>query len=501
MRRKKEQPERPPKPRKRPGSFGWKLTFRQTLRMLGMLVMVDILLVALYAASLLAVTEQSVAGLIGEDGGEPLAQPSVLSPGALVTPENELPPGWWRMPDWEGVGVRQGLPRSLRLEEAEANYPWGWSRVVYAVHIPRPEGGYLRADFDLTGSLLRFWVSGIIIGGAEFIMLFLGFLGTRLSVKKTLAPIEQLARTTSTIAADPVRPRVRDRDKRREELPLSGTIHTLNTITAKRLDTRIAIDDERQELRGLAGAINGMLDRLDAAYQSQLRFVSDASHELRTPIAVIQGYANLLDRWGKDDPAALAESIEAIKSEAAGMQELVEQLLFLARSDNNSITLEMETQDMSLLAGEVLRETRLIDQSHPYFSDIAPGLLVLGDGGLLKQALRIFVDNAIKYTPAGGNIKVSAGADGQWVRVSVSDDGIGIPEEDIPRVFDRFFRSDESRARKTGGTGLGLSIAKWTVQRHGGHVEVISRKDVGTRVTMVLPVVQPQSAAPYAQSC
>jgi len=218
-----------------------------------------------------------------------------------------------------------------------------------------------------------------------------------------------------------------------------------------------------------------------------LRFVSDASHELRTPIAVIQGYANLLDRWGKNDEKTLQESIDAIKNEAEGMKGLVEQLLFLAKSDNNTIAVDAKVVDLAGIVKEVENETRMIDESHVFSSDIDQDLLVYGDEQLLKRALRIFVDNSIKYTPDGGNIKILAKGNDDQVTVSVSDTGIGIPDEDISRVFDRFFRADESRTRKSGGTGLGLSIAKWIVERSGGYLEIVSRTDIGTKITAVFP--------------
>lgn len=129
-------------------------------------------------------------------------------------------------------------------------------------------------------------------------------------------------------------------------------------LTPAHLDTRISVGDTQKELKSLAAAINGMLDRLGEAYRSQARFVSDASHELRTPIAVIQGYVNLLDRWGKHDPKAMQESIDAIKGEAAAMKELVEQLLFLARGDNAGIHLEMEALGpVGTGSGGVFRDT------------------------------------------------------------------------------------------------------------------------------------------------
>ena len=316
----------------------------------------------------------------------------------------------------------------------------------------------------------------------EMLVIFFSIFSTRRATKRILRPINEL-----TAVAQIMNHTTPKSTPARQELQLSGTIDTLNTITEDHLDMRIAIDDEREELKGLASAINAMLDRLDVAYQTQLRFVSDASHELRTPISVIQGYANLLDRWGKNDPKALQESIDAIKAEASGMEFLVEQLLFLARSDNNTIKMEPETVDMTGLAEDIVRETTMIDSTHTITGAMGADLSVFGDSQLLKQAVRIFVDNAIKYTPEGGHIRISGEKTDGMVRISVSDDGIGIAEKDLPQVFGRFFRADESRTRKTGGTGLGLAIAKWIIDRHGGYLEIVSRENIGTKITAVLP--------------
>jgi len=246
------------------------------------------------------------------------------------------------------------------------------------------------------------------------------------------------------------------------------------------------VDDTQSELKTLASAINGMLDRINESYRSQARFVSDASHELRTPISVIQGYANLLDRWGKKDEKTLQESIDAIKDETANMKGLVEQLLFLARGDNNTLALQIERFELSSLAVEVLRETQMIDGGHEYDSTVTP-VIINADKGLIKQAMRILIDNAMKYTPPGKQIKVSVSNAHGYAQLCVQDEGIGIPPDAVPKIFDRFFRADESRARTTGGTGLGLSIAKWITERHGGHMEVLSRQDIGTRISIMLP--------------
>ncbi|MCL2057020.1 MAG: HAMP domain-containing histidine kinase [Oscillospiraceae bacterium] len=328
-----------------------------------------------------------------------------------------------------------------------------------------------------------------VLMAIQFFMILFGSIGIRRTTRNILRPISELAATARIInnaSPTPVR----------QELKLDGAIDTLNAITEEHLDRRISIDDEREELKGLASAINAMLDRLDAAYQAQLRFVSDASHELRTPISVIQGYANLLDRWGKRDEKALQESIDAIKTEAHGMEGLVEQLLFLARSDNNSLALEMGEVDISALAEEIVKETAMIDESHKIIGKIDENLRVYGDSRLLKQAVRIFADNAIKYTPQGGRISISAKKDDGQVYLSVSDTGIGVAEGDLSQVFERFFRADASRARKTGGTGLGLAIAKYIIDRHGGHLDIISRENIGTKITAVLPVRGLASSSP-----
>jgi signal transduction histidine kinase len=152
--------------------------------------------------------------------------------------------------------------------------------------------------------------------------------------------------------------------------------------------------------------------------------------------------------------------------------------------------MQVEPIDASLLANEVFQSTQVIDKDHVFTADIEPGCFIEGDDGLVKQALRILMDNAVKYTPSGESIRLGVKRDGEWIKLSVTDNGIGIPEEDLPHVVERFFRSDESRARATGGTGLGLSIASWIIRRHDGHLEILSRRDIGTKRTIKLPAAQ-----------
>jgi signal transduction histidine kinase len=358
---------------------------------------------------------------------------------------------------------------------------WLSVQTVFAVPAasPAPAQAVCLVTFRHDAFFLVLWRGFCILLAVEILTLIRGAFKIRRSTRRMLRPILTLTRAAENINKEP-------------SLKLSGAIDTLNTITEQHLDKRIAMEDERVELKGLASAINGMLDRLDAAYHAQLRFVSDASHELRTPISVIQGYANLLDRWGKKDEKTLQESIDAIKNEAGSMQALVEQLLFLARGDNYSVVPALTEVDISLAAEEVLRETKLIDPTHQFQSRIEPGVRIRGDIPLLKRALRILIDNSVKYTPAGGTITIKTVRSAQkpgFAEISVSDSGIGIPDEALPHLFERFYRADESRARKSGGAGLGLAIAKWIVDSHQGFVEVVSRKDMGAKFTLFFPAM------------
>ena len=295
-------------------------------------------------------------------------------------------------------------------------------------------------------------------------------------IRSLLAPLEAMGETADVLSQSDLRPE-----------DLECLIRRLDNINVSHLSSRVSLPQGSQELDGLTRAINAMLERIDQGYQAQARFVSDASHELRTPISVIQGYANLLNRWGKDNPAARQEAIDAIVQESDSMARLVEQLLFLVRGDNDTQVVHLEQVDLTLVADEVARETQLLDTGREISAQLEPMVLVQADPRLVKQAYRILVDNAVKYTPEGGHIRLSLCQEGGTARLAVADDGPGIPREELGKLFRRFYRADQSRNRQTGGTGLGLSIAHWIAQRHGGWIEVTSRPGVGSRFTLVLP--------------
>ena len=314
-----------------------------------------------------------------------------------------------------------------------------------------------------------------IIGIVECIFLLEEITFGTAKVRKTLKPLNEIAET-----ADRLSDMVFDEEKFHS---LEDAISKISPISS---DERIHIGDS--EFKGLEDAINKLLDRMRDSYRQQARFVSDASHELRTPISVIQGYANMLDRWGKSDESILDESITAIKSESENMKNLVEQLLFLARGINGKTQLTITEFSLSDMIKDVVEESKMIDDKHIYSYIKLEDVNIYGDSGLLKQTARILVENAAKYTENGEDIILKIGRNNKGeAYFSVQDNGIGMDTKDVPHIFERFFRADTARVRKNGGTGLGLSIAKWIIDNHNGYFSVLSRKEVGTRITVYLP--------------
>ena len=258
-------------------------------------------------------------------------------------------------------------------------------------------------------------------------------------------------------------------------------------------DNKLSFGDE--DLLGIEAAMNNLLNRIRESNRQQARFVNDASHELRTPIAVIEGYANMLARWGREDEKVLDESITAIQNESAHMKHLVEQLLFLARGDAGRTMLSPVETDLCETMREVYEESLMIDENHIYrLNKPDEAVKAIVDEGLIKQAVRILVDNSAKYTKEKDEIILSVGrltenmatnaSDVGRVYLQVQDTGIGMKEADVEHMFERFYRADD--ARSIGGTGLGLAIAKWIVDRHEGYFEITSREELGTRIRIVL---------------
>ena len=284
--------------------------------------------------------------------------------------------------------------------------------------------------------------------------------------------------------------------RRRERLhktvlaPIRDITELASTLSASNLSNRINIAGTKNELKDLAVVINSMLDRIERSYNSQKQFVSDASHELRTPIAVLQGYINMLSRWGKSDPEILDEGISAIAQETESMKELVESLLFLARHDKKTLMMEMERFDALDVLTELHREAAMVTPEDTFVLPAAESCPMEGDRSMVKQVMRILCDNAVKYTPKGGMITLGIERRPGWVTLSVQDNGPGISQEDLPKIFDRFYRADAARRSEGGGHWLGLSIARIIVMAHGGKLRVRSKVGVGSTFYVDLPEKQ-----------
>ncbi len=311
---------------------------------------------------------------------------------------------------------------------------------------------------------------------------FIGFIAEHFTgrglIKRYLRPIDEIALSAERISSQA--------EHSTDVTQVASLEHAINKIDDS--DKRVAVHDS--ELGGLEAAVNNMLKRLEDSKRKQIRFVDDASHELRTPIAVIQGYVNMLDRWGKDDPKVMEESIAAIKNESEHMKTLIDQLLFLARGDMDRHALHKMPLDANELMEEVAEESRMIDETHDYEfePDVAPRT-IHADPAMIKQALRILTDNASKYTPSGGTIKFRVYEKNGRIHMEVTDSGIGIPHDELPRIFDRFYRGQNLRGDSNSGSGLGLSIAKWIVEEHGGTISAMSREGIGTKMTVSLAKV------------
>jgi len=268
--------------------------------------------------------------------------------------------------------------------------------------------------------------------------------------------------------------------------PIRRMTEIARTLSAANLSDRINVAGMKNELQDLAEVINSMLDRIELSYNSQKQFVSDASHELRTPIAVIQGYADMLRRWGKTDPDVLEEGLEAISQETVAMKELVENLLFLARHDKKTLMLEISEFDACDVIREVLRETEMVSKDHVFTLDPEDSAVIRADRGMIKQAIRILTDNAVKYSPEGSTVTLGSKKTENGCILTVTDQGKGIPEEELPKIFERFYRSDAARHSEKGGYGLGLSIARIIVVAHGGKIKVRTRVGEGTSFGILL---------------
>ena len=270
---------------------------------------------------------------------------------------------------------------------------------------------------------------------------------------------------------------------------LAGQISRADDLSRRLPDT--GRDDE---IGQLTLALNQTLARLEELFTAQQRFLADVSHELRTPLTTIRGNVDLMRRMGGADDV----SLDDIEAELERMTRLVNDLLLLARADVGSLPVTTETVEMDTLLLDVYRQVKALRPKVEVTLEEVDQVQVTGDSDRLKQLILNLVDNAVKYTPAGGQVFLSLHKDAGYAELTVRDTGIGIPEEDLPFIFDRFYRVDKARARAHGGSGLGLSIARWIVEVHKGTLTVDSKVGEGTTFTVRLPLRSPSSEPPEA---
>lgn len=380
------------------------------------------------------------------------------------------------LPRWNVITSGEGL---LFIDISHALHllsSGGSNRYAHAVVIDMAGTQAVMGEF-------LFWLENILLVLTLYRLFCwcFGCLQATNHIRRYLRPIDDIAQVTESISSHGF-----------EESKFHSLEEAIDHLNGASSDEQIHVGDG--DLAGLETAVNNLIARMHAGYREQVRFVDDASHELRTPIAVIQGYADMLARWGKSDEKVLNESILAIQTEAAHMKVLVDQLLFLARGDSGRQELRMENMDLAELVREITEESKMIDPNHKYSLDAQSAVAIRGDHAFLKQAIRVLVENAEKYSPPGSRITLRAYMDGQNACADVQDNGIGISAEDAPKIFDRFFRSKTARETSAEGSGLGLSIARWIINRHGGRFQVRSYEGVGTRITIVLPSVSARTS-------
>jgi len=302
---------------------------------------------------------------------------------------------------------------------------------------------------------------------------------------------------------------------RRALAPIDTITETANQIANTRdLGQRLTITEDSSEVGRLAATFNAMLDHIEQLFDTQQRLIADVSHELRTPLTTVQGNVDLLQRMaasshenagGISDETVtnmLDEVLEEVEAETLRMGTMINDLLLIAQADSGVLQIQKEPVEIDTLVLDVFRQAHKIAERQKGIGALEIRLgsedqaLVLGDRERLRQLLLNLVDNAIKYTPAGGTITIGLTNSDGWVQVSVTDTGIGITSENQKLVFERFYRTDKARSRELGGSGLGLSIVQSIADAHGGHVTVDSELNVGSTFTLWLPQAN-ESARPF----
>ncbi|WP_341277857.1 HAMP domain-containing histidine kinase [Paenibacillus sp. FSL H8-0537] len=351
--------------------------------------------------------------------------------------------------------VLLGLPAAFENQHDTGMISKGGERILY-MRVPLYDGTEIVGMLEINRVLneldnyLQILVAALTVTSAGAILF--AIFGTYWFTSRLTAPIQQMVTTM-------------------REIDRSGKLRVIETTS----------HEESAELQQLIRAFNQMIERLDRTFEKQKQFVADASHELKTPLTVISSYANMLKRWGRDDAAVRDEAIEAIDREAKRMQNLTKSMLTLAEAEQED-WLKQEQFDVVQAIDELAGMLQTTFHRPIRIKTSSKIIRMYGDKEKIKQLFVILLDNAIKYSK--DSIDVSVSQVKTIVKIEVKDRGVGIPESDLPHLFERFYRVDGARSRATGGAGLGLSIAKRIVDLHDGKVDVFSQQDIGTTITL-----------------
>jgi len=277
---------------------------------------------------------------------------------------------------------------------------------------------------------------------------------------------------------------------RRALLPVDAIVRSAREISGANLNARLQKLETGDELQRLSDTLNEMLARIEAAFMRITEFTADASHELRTPVSLIRTEAELALRRSRGE-AEYKESLRHILLEAERTSNLIEQLLSLARTDSGRETLHMESVDLSqvLLAVADSWQQLAAIRNVQFSSRVSGEAVVTGDAGVLRRLADILLDNAFKYTPSGGSVHLWLEKKAENAVITVQDTGLGIPQEEHLKIFERFYRVDKARSRAQGGAGLGLAIAQWIVGQHRGTIAVESRAGAGATFRVEIPLL------------
>jgi heavy metal sensor kinase len=379
----------------------------------------------------------------------------VLDPdGRIVITSEDLPVG----------GARREFPREVFTSES-------FQRLAHSAG----QGAHTFGDVEGGRDGYRGVVRSFPVGSREFTLVVLQSLHRQQKVLEgivqTFAVVIPFAVVLATVGGYFL--------AKKSLAPVVAMSTQAGKISASNLHERLKIRNETDELGHLAKSFNELLDRLDASFEQQHRFMADASHELRTPVAILQGEAEVSLSRDARSQQEYRESLEIVRAEAGRLSHIVEDLFTLARADAGQHPLVKREFYLDELVTEAAHSARALalEKEIALVSETPEECLFFGDEGLLRRMMMNLIGNAIKYTPRGGTVGITCRAEGERYILTVTDSGPGIPSELQERIFDRFFRVDSARSREDGdkgGAGLGLSIARWIAEAHGGSLELVS---------------------------